>query len=87
MYHHPPRRCLTTVVAERRARRLLLTRLAREHAGQSVQSRDQHSRFGPIAKAARQNGGPSIPFQPTVWPATVRFPRQRTSDGEGSRDA
>lgn len=84
MYHHPSRRSLTSEAAERRARRLHLTRMARERAGQGMQSRDQRSPFGPLAKAAREYGAPSIPRQPLT---VTGFPRQRTVESEGGRDA
>jgi len=79
MYHHPSRRTLTSETAERLARRLHLIRMARELAGGSVQSLDRHSRFGPLAKAARQNSDPHIPLQPA---AVIGFPRQRTVQTE-----
>ena len=86
MYHHPSRRSLTIAAAERLARRLYLMRLARERASDSVQSRDLHSRFGPLAKAARQHGAPSIPDQLTAMNG-FRFPLQRTGEVDGGCDA
>ncbi|MGN7135454.1 hypothetical protein [Streptomyces pseudogriseolus] len=84
MYHHPSRRGLTHEIAERRARRMKLDRMARDRAARNLPQLERRSPFGPLSKASRQY---SVPTPRVPADNLARFPRQRTTDSEGGRDA